>query len=84
MNRTGLGRALLTSQVGRLAGVLGAALLTLSLAISSRAQAPKKSLAPPTEPASPAAATSAGSVPTQALTADDVEAFLDGRLAAWT
>ncbi len=51
MSRTGLGRALLTSQVGRLAGVLGAALLTLSLAISSRA---------------------------------DVEAFLDGRLAAWT
>jgi len=84
MSRTGLGRAVATSQFGRLVGALSAALLTLSLAISSQAQAPKTSLAPPTEPASPAAAASAGSVPTQELTANDVEAFLDGRLAAWT
>ena len=78
MNRIESARAVVISQFGRLAAVLNAALLALSLAVSAQAQAPKKPLAPPTEPASPTAATFTSSVPTHELTATDVEIFLDG------
>jgi len=78
MNRIESARAVVISQFGRLAAVLNAALLALSLAVSAQAQAPKKPLAAPTEPASPTAATFTSSVPTHELTATDVENFLDG------
>src|SRR5258705_5799665 len=78
MNRIGSARAVAISQFGRLAAVLNTALLALSLAVSAQAQAPKKPLAPPTEPASLTAATFTSSVPTHELTATDVEIFLDG------
>lgn len=78
MNRIESARAVVISQFGRLAAVLNAALLALSLAVSAQAQAPKKPLAPPAEPASLTAATFTSSVPTHELTATDVEIFLDG------
>jgi len=82
MNRLELGSGV-QLRIGPTVGRLSAALLTLSLGyFFPGASAHRHPWPPPTEPASQAAAASAGSVPTQELTANDVEAFLDGRLAA--
>src|SRR5256886_3975043 len=80
MSITGLSRAVVTSQFGRLAAVLSTALLTVSLAVFSQTQTKKE-----TAPASVAEAPKTGETKTAPsvtpeLKGADLEAFLDGMM----
>ena len=83
MNRTGLGWAVVTPQFGRLAGALSAALLTLSLALSSQAQTKKETTPPKSAKETTIVETKlapAQSSTAHELTSTDLEAFLDGMM----
>ena len=83
MNRTGLGWAVVTPQFGRLAGALSAALLTLSLALSSQAQTKKETTPPKSAKETTIVETKlapAQSSTAHELTSTDLEAFLDSMM----